>query len=254
MKLAFRLAVGVVILAVALAIVVPMFLINSVVKRGIETAGPVVAKVEVKLDRVNISVFSGAGQLSGLFVGNPEGYKTPSAIKGGLVSVAIEPRSVFKDKVVVKSVRINSPEITFEGGLSGNNLKQILDNIETSIGSSKTADKTPSSGKKIQVDDLLIEGAKVNLSTGVMGGKTISVPLPDVHLRDLGKGSDGISGPELAQKIMKEIVSGVLTVASRELGRVGQEAVGNATDAGTAAIGGIGDALQGVGGLLKKKK
>ena len=57
-----------------------MFL-NGIVKKGVETAGPMITKVDVKLDGANISIFSGSADLKGLFVGNPPGYTTDSAIK-----------------------------------------------------------------------------------------------------------------------------------------------------------------------------
>ena len=72
------------------------------------------AKVEVKLKDVDLSPFSGAGQLQGLLVGNPPGFKTAEAIKVGSVGVKIEPRSVLGDKVIVRSIKMEAPEITFE--------------------------------------------------------------------------------------------------------------------------------------------
>ena len=104
--------------------VVAIFL-NSIVKKGVETAGPIITKVDVKLGSASISPFSGSAELRKLCVGNPPGYKTDSAIKVEDVSVSLKPMSVFSDKVVIERINIKAPEITLEGTLGNNNLTTI---------------------------------------------------------------------------------------------------------------------------------
>src|SRR5262245_56162367 len=101
--------VALVILAVA-----ALFYLCPIVKSGVEKVGPEVTKVPVKLDSANISIFNGSGQLKGFVLGNPEGFKTPEAVKVGTVAVSLVPRSVLSDKVVVRSIRVEAPEITYE--------------------------------------------------------------------------------------------------------------------------------------------
>src|SRR5689334_10844509 len=129
-KLIVRILLGVVALGI-IALVVVFFSLNSIVKKGVETVGPQITKVDVKLDAANISPFGGSGQLTKFVVGNPEGYKTPSAIQVGDVKVAVKVGSVFSDTIVVDSINIQAPEITLEGTLTGNNLSKILDNLSS---------------------------------------------------------------------------------------------------------------------------
>lgn len=82
-----------VILAVVAVLAVGIFL-DSAVKKGVETVGPQLTKVSVKLDSVGLSLLSGSGKVNGLVVGNPEGYKTPNAINIGHASLAISPGSL----------------------------------------------------------------------------------------------------------------------------------------------------------------
>src|SRR5262245_51586812 len=93
--------IGLVILIVA-AILGVRFFLDAAVKKGVETVGPMLTKVDVKLGSANISLFSGSGKLTDLVVGNPEGYKTPSAISVGSASLALKPSSVFADKLVIQ--------------------------------------------------------------------------------------------------------------------------------------------------------
>src|ERR1043165_2112947 len=106
---------GVVIVVAAVGIV--FFSLNSIVKSGVETVGPQLTKVDIKLGSAKISPFSGSGELSKLAVGNPQGYKSLNSIKIGSIKVAVDIGSVLSDTVKVQSINIQAPEITCEGGL-----------------------------------------------------------------------------------------------------------------------------------------
>src|SRR5262245_1025482 len=150
---------GVIVLAAIVGCI--FYFLNDIVKKGVETVGPKVTQTEVRLARAKLSPFSGQGQLSGIFVGNPEGFKSESAIKVGDVKVAVNGPSVLKDTVVVDSIHVQAPEITFEGGLTGSNLGKLLDNIEAAAGGSGAkdtpAEKSTGSTKKFKVKDVLIQ-------------------------------------------------------------------------------------------------
>ncbi len=122
-KIMFR-VVTVLVILVILGLAVVFLSLNSLVKKGVETVGPKLTKTEIRLKNASLSPFSGNGQLTGLFVGNPEGFKAPSAIQVGDISVGLQPSSVLSDKVIIDKVNIQGPEITLEGSLSGNNSDQ----------------------------------------------------------------------------------------------------------------------------------
>jgi len=127
-KLLVRIFIGLVVLLIA-AVLIAGFSLDGIVKRGIETFGPKLTKVDIKLDKVALSLFSGSGKIDGLVVGNPEGFKTPQAIRVGSISLVLSPGSLLSDKVVIKSITVDAPEITYETGAGGSNLKKILANL-----------------------------------------------------------------------------------------------------------------------------
>ncbi len=255
-KLALRLLIALVVLAILAFVGVALFL-DSAVKRGVETVGPSLTKVSVKLQAVSLSLFSGSGKIKGLIVGNPEGFKTPSAINVGEASLSLQPSSLFGNKVIVKSVRVQAPEITFETDLHGNNLSKILANLEAATGGGEKAPEQPKeakAGKKLQVDDFVITGAKLHVSVTALGGKSATVPLPDIHLQDLGKGPDGITPAELTRKVLQAVIenasqaaTGAVTDLTKGLNDLGKEAGKNASSTAEKITKGLGD-------LLKKKK
>ena len=131
----------------------------------------------------------------------------------------MNPMSLLSDKIVIRSVHVESPEITFEGGLSGNNLSKIMDNVNAVAQAggppkTNTTAKASKPAQKIEVDDFLITGAKVHASITGIGGKELTLDLPPIHLTDLGKGSDGITPTELTHAVLKAITSATIKAVS----------------------------------------
>jgi uncharacterized protein involved in outer membrane biogenesis len=270
-KILWGSAIVLLILVIAGIIVVGVFL-DGIVKKGVETAGPQIAKVSVELDEVHLSLLTGSAKIKGLVIGNPEGYKTPQAISVGLVAVGVNPLSVLSDKIVVRSVRVEALEITFEGNPFGkNNLAQIMDNINAiaKSGGPAATNAPPQAGKKpakkIEVDDFLITGAKVHVNlTGMsskemmlvsltgISGKEMTLPLPDIQLTDLGKGSDGITATDLTRRMLDAITSATLKVVISTVIDIGKGTGIVGKDAGKAVGGGVNKITKGIGGLFKK--
>jgi uncharacterized protein involved in outer membrane biogenesis len=256
-KLIVRIILVLVVLLVV-AVGVSIYFLGSIVKKGVETVGPQITKTEIKLDGATLSLLSGSGKLKGLFVGNPQGFKTPSAIKVGLVSVGVAPGSVLSDKVHVKEVRVEAPEITFEGGLKGNNLSKLLDNVQAATGGSeKTAEpQSKAASKKLQVDDFVITGGRINLSVdlSVLGGKSAIVPLPEIHLTNLGSGPDGITAADLTAKILKEVLQAAIPAAEKAVADLGKNVTGVAKDLTKDPGGTVDKAAKSVTDIFKKKQ
>ena len=235
------------ILAAVLAVVA--FSLGAIVKKGVETYGPSATKVDVKLKSAEVSLLSGSGQLTGLFIGNPPGCKTPAAIVADKVSFRIQTGSVFSDKVVVESLQINAPVITLEGGLTDNNLKTIERNLDDYCASLSTAPKSPApasgpakSKRRFQVNDLVITGAKLQINTALSAGKTITLLMPDIHLTGLGTGREGVTAAELAQGALRAVLAEATTALAKDAKDLGKKSLDAAQDAARKAA----DALKGL--------
>ncbi|HEV2209840.1 MAG TPA: hypothetical protein VG167_13760 [Verrucomicrobiae bacterium] len=253
-KLIVRILLGLVLL-VGLALVAVSLFLDGAVRRGIETFGPMLTKVDVKLQSVSLSLFSGSGQLKGLVVGNPAGFKTPSAIQVNLASMALQPSSVLSDKIIIRSIELRAPEITYETDLKGNNLSKILANLQAASGPSNnnsTATKSTGASRKLEVDDFLISGGKIHVSVTALGGRSATVPLPDIHFTDLGKGPDGITAAELAQKVFAAIEHESVQAASSSVADLTKDAAGLTKGLGKDAGSAADKVTKGLGNLFKK--
>jgi hypothetical protein len=228
-KILIRIVIVLVVLVIAAVIALSMFL-DGAVKKGVETVGPQLTKVSVKLDGVNLSVLGGSGSIKGFAVGNPAGYKSPHAITVGSASVAVSPGSLFADKVVVRHLRLEAPEITIEGSPMNNNLTKILDNVKAASGSSgetTPAESESGAGKKMQVDEFLMKDAKV---TYVISGQPYVLNVPEIKLTDLGTGPDGITAAELTDLALSRLISELGPILSQEASKLGKQAVDSALD------------------------
>ena len=241
-KILLGLGIGVV-LVVIIGVLVVGFFLGDVIKLGMETVGPKVTQTTLTVSSVHVGILTGSGGVDNLVLGNPDEYKAkaPNAISVGKAYVSVAPFSVLSDKIVIKSVEVRSPEITFEGNPFGaNNLTKIMDNVNAFVGgTTATTPATnapaqpgaPKPAKKLEVDDFLITGATVHFN-----GATL--PLPDIHFSDLGKGPDGITAGDLVKKIMGEITSATVKAVVASAGDAGKAIGGEASKLGKS-LGGL---------------
>jgi hypothetical protein len=254
--------IGAVVLLIAAVIVVALCL-DGIVKKSVEVVGPQITKVTINLDSVHIGLLTGSASVKGLVVGNPNGYQASQAISVGLAEVGVNPFSILTDKIVVRSVHVESPEITFEGGFGGNNLSKIMDNVNgvakaggpPSANTNVTATTGQKPGKKIEVDDFLITGAKVHGTLILFSGKEVTIPsvtLPDIHLTNLGKGSDGLTPTDLTHAVLKAVITATVKAVSDAALSLGTGGENLGKQAGKTAGDSVDKIKKGLGGLFGK--
>ena len=259
MKKLIRRVIIIVLLLVIVAVLAVVFFLDGIVKKGIETVGPTVTKVPVTVDSVHVSILGGSGSVKGLVVGNPDGFQTPHSISIGSASLALKIGSVLSDKVIIKSIELKQPEIYFEQTLHGNNLLSLLDNVNGSgtTQSSSTpaaAPTTPAMAKaekKLEVDDFLISGAKLYVSAQGMSGSAIPVPIPDIHLTNLGTSGDGITAGELIKQVLTAIEQEAAQAGGNAIKNAGKELISN--EASNVVGNAKSKISDGIGNLFNKK-
>lgn len=187
-----------------------MFFLDAAVERGIETVATRATRVTVTLDGVGLSVLSGKGALRGLEVANAPGFRAPRLVRVGEIFVTLRPLSVFSDRVLVRSVVVQAPEIHYEKRDGKTNLEVLQANVESAL----AADKDRRAGRKLQVDSLVIRDAKVFLyDKPDAPPKTLA--LKEIQLRDLGQGPEGITGAELTRKVTDAVIRDVAATVAK---------------------------------------
>ena len=248
-KFLFRTLLALLILVI-LGGIAAHFYLDAAIKSGVERAGPRLTKVDVKLDAVTLSLLSGVGN-----IGNPEGFKMPSAIRVGSASLALKPASLLSHKIVVQSIVIQAPEITYELGMQGDNLHKIQANLEAAMGGGQKEPGQPAdakAGRKLEVDDFVITGGKVFVSATALG-KSGTISLPEIHLKDLGKGNDGLTPAELSQKVLGVLIEEASKQATSVVADLTKGATYMGKEFGKTPTNATEKVTKGIGDLFKRK-
>lgn len=207
-----------IILGIILAIAVVAFFVvasslGSIVKSGVNRVGPQLTQSRVELKGARISPFSGQGTLTQLTIDNPSGWTSERAFSLGRISIDVDPRSLFGDHIIVRSVVIEQPEIVYETRITSSNLQDLLKNIQQATGSSETSPKTKD-GKpvKIEIQSFRMLNAKI---TAIAGNNQGSVVMPDLLLENLGTREGGLTPQQLAVAVMKSVTTQAAQAGAR---------------------------------------
>lgn len=248
----FFLSVLIAILVVVVIVVVALMLVGGpIIKKSVNTFGPLALGVQVSLQDAQFRPLRGLVRLSGLHVGNPKGFKTEALLDVGEVEVLVDVKSLFSDTIVVYRVLVKEPQITFEQGLTKNNLGALLEQLggEKAPAESEKPTSDATSGKKVIIDELTITGGKVKLSVTAAMGLSAPIALATVSMKNIGR-EGGTQGVGLTD-VVRIILGTVLKSVGQAVGGVGGLAVDGfkAIGGGAKKVGeGAMDALKSLGG------
>ena len=202
--------VGILVLVLVGAGVYVVVFSGNLLKDGIETYGPDYLGADVEVDAVDLSLTEGSGEVRGLRIGNPAGYVGDSAMRLGRIKLTLDPQQSSQELVVIKSVEIDGAEIAAIAKGKSTNLQQLMDNVVAAAGIEDTGQDT-GPGIKLIIDRLDFTNAKTSVSSDVLGD--LSVDIPDIHLKDIGRASNGVTAAEAVKQLLQPIYQNV----SREM-------------------------------------
>ena len=222
---------GVLLVIIVAVLVIGLSKLGPIIKHAVNTYGPEITRTEVSVSDVGISIFSGQAKLKNFFLGNPKGFKSPQAMKVGSIYVDVNEKSLTSDTIIVETVEVVRPEITYEKKHGSDNFKSILNNVKSTATKSKTSKKKSAKEEeriKLVINNFIVRQGKVNLDMSMVPGSNIaaSASLPDIHLKDVGKEKGGATTEEVFNEVFavlyKSITSPAVTAAlSKELEKLG---------------------------------
>jgi hypothetical protein len=226
---------GVLVVILVAAVVFLAHNLDSIVEKAIQDIGSDMAGVSVKVSKVSISLKDGRGEIKGLAVGSPKGYKASHTVRLGSIVLALDPATVTKDVIVVRELIIEAPDLTYEKGPGGTNLEVIQRNVDAYVkknfggGAPKDKSKKEDAAKetKFIIEKLQIRNGKVNMP-GAIAGRDIKAALPPVNLTNIGKSRGGATGAEVASIVVKQMTDAAIASATKA---IAQEAKGRAGEA-----------------------
>ena len=216
-----------------------MFYLSSnaggMIKNGVETYVPPIIGAEVALAKVDLDPANGAASLSGLLIGNPEGFDVAT---------------LASDVIHIKEVRLDAPDMIYEIGTNGNNIGKIQENVEAYV-AGLGLESSDDSELKYIIDHVYINGTKVKIASDLLGGRGAGVTLPDLHIADIGKRENGAIATDVLKQVFGVVNASVSEVAQNEvLGDIAgsvEDAAGNVVkDLEDKVVDEVGDKLKGL--------
>jgi hypothetical protein len=222
MKKWIFIGIGAIVVVIAV-IIFGLSNLGPIIKQAVNSYGPKITKTELHVDDVGVSIFSAEAKIKKFFLGNPTGFKTPSAMKVGSVLVNVDEKSLTSNTVIVDRIEVITPEITYEKIGQNDNFNAILKNITKTSDSEKRSKETSEkegTGKKLIIRNFIVKDGKVNLDLSVYGIKDkqqISATLPNIHLKDIGKKKNGASPAEAFKEIFAALYGTITSPAVTDL-------------------------------------
>lgn len=210
--------------------------LDDIAKSAIQNYGSAMTDATVKVGAVHLSPTDGKGSIHDLSVANPKGFKTAHALQVGKIEVDVDIATVTDKVIVIRRIAIEAPDVVYEKGESLTNFDALLRNISVYIGETTPAVSGKSSGRKLIVDSLTIRGARAHAIAPAWSSKTADVDLPDITLKNIGRGQGGVTPGELGGIVANAIRSRL--VASISFERMLQS-TGQMLDKAGAAIKGL---------------
>lgn len=208
--------------------------LDEIVAGAITQYGSAMTQARVGVERVEIAPSTGKGVISGLSVGNPKGFKTPYALRVSSIAVEVDLATLTHDVTVIRTLVIDHPDVIYEKSNGTTNFDTLQKNIAAYVGPKGKARNQGNT--RLIVEELTICNANAQASASFMDGKTISIPLPDIVLKNVGQARGGVTPGELGQEVANALKAKLSVAGNFE--RL-KKSAGEALDKAGSAIKGL---------------
>lgn len=202
--------VGILILIVGIAAYWFVHNLDGIVADAIEKVGSRVAGVPVNVSGVSISLKDGTGTISDLTIGNPPGFDSPYALKLKSVKIAIDTSSLGGSPVRIREIAVDGTDLIAEiTPGAGINLSKISDNLKS--GGGGKSEQAETGGPRLVIERFDFTNPEMTLKTPVTEDK--SLKLGDVHVTDIGAGSEGATATQAARQLLAPVLREAVNAA-----------------------------------------
>lgn len=189
--------------AIAVALFALTLTIDGIVKNNIEESASALLKTEVKVSDVDLSIFSGKGEIEGFAVINPKGFSEQVAIGFEQINLEVKLSSLLSDTVIVEQLIVQNPSVRLEQKENKVNLKELNNNISS-------ASSKDESSKKLVINYFLMEEGRATISSEVDEIDGTEATISRLELTDIGKNSSNTlqqTMQQILEPVIQELVS-----------------------------------------------
>ena len=196
--------------------------IDSLAKKGIESGATYALGVPTTLGSAKVGIMGGTFAMSGLNVGNPQGFSAPHFLSLGEGAVAVSFSSLNKPTVELPTLTLSDLRVNIERRDGDANYKVILANLDK-LKSGSTPSKPAKDERRFIIKELSIKN--VNVKLDLLGGPaalgqltTINVPIDEIKLQNVGKTGTGVSGTGVTMSELASIIVQAVLGAAADKG------------------------------------
>ncbi len=240
---------GVLLALLIIIIVVLSFTYDKIVSKAVSTIGSQLTGTEVKLEKFSLSLFQGKVTIGGFSVANPKGYQTPYAVKVKELIVDLDPATLLSNEINVEEIKFTGLAISYEQGLTGNNLFDIKNTLEKNTkGEAPAADKAEKPeaappaeekpGKKVKVTVIRFVDGNITVAAKSEFIPAVKVPMANFDLHP----DKAMSWAELASTLWDGLytaVSETVKSSANVIGEAGKKTYDETKKAGGKLIDGV---------------
>ena len=204
---------GVVVLIVVILCVAALFWIDELVEAGLTKGASYALEVETSVDEVDLSLLGGTLAVSGMKIGNPEGFDTSHFMKMANFNVAVEPMSVFRDTIILDTLEIDGLDLNIEQKLTGSNVAKLIESLKRfESDDEKEPAEVEAEGKKVRLNVVRITNVTANFH--LLSAVEVTVPIKELELTDItSEDSGGLVMSQLMARLAPAIIAAVLEEA-----------------------------------------
>jgi hypothetical protein len=253
---------GSVLTIVAVVVIVTLVALQNldgIIKNVIETVGSQVTQTKVTVAEVKFSLTDGRGEIRGLKIGNPPGYKSAHALSMKEVAVELDPASLTGSVFVIKEVLIDGADLIVEQKGTTTNLKDLLKTMNSGAAASEPAPAAAASEPaaaaasggdvRLMLEEFAFTGTTATVTSSTLG--KISLKMPAIRMQNIGDKETGLTPQQLANRMVKTLFKQVEASVGKSLKKMAKKAGQDALEGNLSE-----DAkgkLDGLKSLFKKK-
>ena len=186
---------------------------GNFLKTAIETFGPEYLGTSVTVEEVDLSLQSGSLAVGGFAIGQPAGFESSlgsEAMRLGLTRATLDTSQTGGNLVVLKEMVIDGAELVAVARGKAINLQQLVDNLEQASGPEETTEASAAADEEEMtfiIEKFDFTNTKVALDSDLVGEHALTIP--DLHLTDIGRASNGATAAEVLKQVMRPITKSV---------------------------------------------
>ena len=172
--------------------------LDSVIKSGVESAGPDFLSVDVSVGHVSISPFSGKIEVTDFSVGQPDGFGDGPMVQLGEFKMKVETNTLLDDHVIVDEIVFDQPMFDARMIGSQSNFQALQEKLAAGAGDETIGGEAIT----LTIRRMVVKSPQISVQKDGLLSVDENIELADFTLSDLGTDEKGLSPKEIARHLM----------------------------------------------------